>query len=262
MLSVLSLFSVFYPTGMIDGMGNFALFSAYSGVIGFWASLLISYLYVANSTKFIIYYFMSFITVLRSGSDFAFLLIVILLCAYFFLNNRKKFHWYYIPPLILIGIYIGRNEIVNYLLSESAPRSILLRFGFKTANCYFPLGSGFGTFGTKIAAENYSSLYTAYGFNNIWGMSANDMRFLLDSYYPQIIGQLGYLGMLVFCCMILYIAKKYILTINNVEKKFGLLFILGAWLVCGLGFNNSNSWSCLALALVALISRANNRDDL
>lgn len=101
----------------------------------------------------------------------------------------------------LIVVILGTFQIQTYLMNENAPRYLFFYYGGKTANTYFPLGSGFATFGSDQAARNYSRLYYQYGFNNMFGMNVEDGSFLSDTFWPMAIGQFGWIGFLIYICI-------------------------------------------------------------
>lgn len=108
--------------------------------------------------------------------------------------------------LVIIGILsVSGYQIDTYLKNMNSPRMILIRYGLKTANTYFPLGSGFATYGSDMAARNYSSLYTSYGFEKMYGLTSDYGAFLNDCYLGMVFGQFGYLGTLIFVAIIVII---------------------------------------------------------
>lgn len=108
--------------------------------------------------------------------------------------------------LIVVGVLaVSGYQIDTYLKNLNSPRMILLRYGLKTANTYFPLGSGFATYGSDMAAKNYSSLYTLYGFENMYGLTPDNTSFLNDCYLGMVFGQFGYLGSILFCAIMITI---------------------------------------------------------
>lgn len=115
----------------------------------------------------------------------------------YYVHNKKVKPWL-IVVMIVVGISVGGYQITNYFMNATAPRALFLKYGITTANEYFPLGSGFATYGSEMAKDYYSKLYYEYGFNNIWGMTEMDGRFLNDNYWPMIIAQTGYIGGILF----------------------------------------------------------------
>lgn len=121
-------------------------------------------------------------------------------------------------------------QIREYLLDLESPRMQFLKYGFVTANNYFPLGSGFSTYGSAEAGKSYSPLYYLYGFDNKWGLSPEYDMFLNDCYLGMIIGQFGYIGTILFALIIvmIFIPLNKCNTENKKEKAlaFGIFFAL------------------------------------
>lgn len=121
--------------------------------------------------------------------------------------------------IIAIGILaVSGYQIDNYLRNFNSPRMLFIRYGFETANTYFPFGSGFATYGSDMAARYYSPLYYLYGFDKAWGMSPDNTAFLNDCYLGMLFGQFGYIGFLLFVIMLIIIFSQ-ILNINFKNKN-------------------------------------------
>ena len=86
-------------------------------------------------------------------------------------------------------------------IDEGAARTYMYLTSIKVFEDYFPLGPGFGTFGTDSAAKFYSPLNYQYGLNSIWGLNPDDdtagTSFYSDTFYP-ILAQFGFIGALLF----------------------------------------------------------------
>ena len=68
---------------------------------------------------------------------------------------------------------------------------------------HFPLGVGFGRFGSAIAKDHYSIEYLRLGYDNIRGLASpnnlhNHGRWLTDTQWPAILGEAGLVGALLF----------------------------------------------------------------
>ena len=258
-LSISSIISLFTFKNMTDADGYFCFFSPYNGMVGFWCVTFLAVLYANMDKQFIKYYILTLIPIIRTGSGLALLSAMLMIVMYIFIGKGKEFKWYYWIFIIPAALYVSREEINGYLLNKNAPRALMIKYSFTTANKYFPLGSGFGTFGSRVAADSYSKLYDLYGFGNIWGLSKAYHPYLLDNYYPQIIGQIGYVGIVIFILIMLYVMKKEILQSTNLWKKYAALYLLICWLIAGLGFNNTGSWGTITLGLVPVIAFSNSR---
>ena len=101
------------------------------------------------------------------------------------------------------GVVASYTQISIYLLDYESPRMALIRYGIKTANTFFPLGSGFATYGSDMAARYYSQLYVMYGFENRWGLSPDAPQALNDCYLGMAFGQFGYIGTALFAAILI-----------------------------------------------------------
>lgn len=117
------------------------------------------------------------------------------------------------------------------------PRYLFFYYGGKTANTYFPFGSGFATFGSDQAARNYSRLYYQYGFNSLFGMNTKDGSFLSDTFWPMAIGQFGWIGSILY--ILIYVRIFFSFKWMNLNSEQKALFI--CWLHA---VYNSCRWLC------------------
>ncbi len=119
-----------------------------------------------------------------------------------------------IAAIIVIILCIIPQINAYYFDSDDSPRNLLTSTGFKIANDYFPMGSGFGTFGSYISGAAYSPLYHMYNLSSIWGLTKNNSFFISDTFWPMILGQFGYIGLLLFTLLIL----QFFLLIKKLRK--------------------------------------------
>ena len=116
-------------------------------------------------------------------------------------------------------LLMGTYQIQTYILDVNAPRRLFIDYSIKTANTYFPFGSGFGTFGSAEAAKHYSPLYYQYGFDNHWGMDPLWPKFMSDTYWPMAIGQFGYIGAIAFVAVYVRIFMMIVTSKSNSTLK-------------------------------------------
>lgn len=237
-----------------DG-GGYAFFSGYRGDISMITFALISAIYMTEAKSNIIFYILSLVIVISTDSGLGVLGILLFLVINIILKN-KKINLLLLGYITLISVIIGHEEIASYLLNINAPRSKMLYTSFLILKKYFPLGSGFGTFGGYIAANNYSELYFEYGISNMYLMGPDSVKgisFLFDFYYPQIIGQLGLFGLLIF----IYIAIYYM--IKAISNKNNLMFSMIVYVFAmGLGFNICGVSGCVIFAVMGLAYSKSN----
>lgn len=168
---------------------------------------------------------------LRSKAIAAVACSILILCYFIILKSKSKVPLY--VGIVLFAIKIGKDQIVFHFRNSATKeggfiRKALLIDSFDIAKKYFPLGSGFGTFGSNVAAEHYSPLYYEYGYSNIVGASPDKPYYLSDSFWPIIFGQSGFVGFILFCYalyMILKIVNHY-LKLNAWHYVAGLSILI------------------------------------
>ena len=134
---------------------------------------------------------------------------------------------------LLIGVITGYDQLTFYFGGHSKydlnfVRERLLIDSVKIANSSFPLGSGFGTFASNIAAEHWSSLYNEYSY--VYG------PFLSDSFWPIVIAQTGWFGLVIFIFIVAtYLLRSIKLQKINIYLFWAALSILCYELICSVG---------------------------
>lgn len=247
--------SLTFELNMLNAEGNFKFLSvsSFTGTVSMWTILFLAVIVSNKNNNRLLYYILSTVIVFMTDSGLGKLSIVGLLAIYIFLENMKIFKWYYLLIIIPICFWIGQNEIAGYLMNSDAPRFLLFYYSFVTAFKFFPLGSGFATYASAMANKTYSQLYYEYGFNHRYGMAADQRYYLMDSYYPQVIGQLGLIGAIVFGWFTILIFKKLIWKDSNRYIRNASIYLFATWAVAGLGFGISSSWGCAVYLLLSLL---------
>lgn len=116
-----------------------------------------------------------------------------------------KFHWYQVIIVGIIAVLLSWDAIDTYFISnDKVARYNLMHTSFRIAIKYFPIGSGFGTFGTEASRVYYSSIYYRYGFSSIYGLTSEHSKFITDQFWFGIIGQFGIIGTLLMAFLIFY----------------------------------------------------------
>jgi len=86
-------------------------------------------------------------------------------------------------------------------------RTLLYKFSFDLANLYWPLGSGLGTFASPGSVKFDMSLYYDLGFQRYWWF-VQDKGYLMDSYWPRYIGELGWPATFLLLIILLIVLTK------------------------------------------------------
>jgi hypothetical protein len=127
----------------------------------------------------------------------AFVCVYIFLWLYLVLRDTKA-SVFLIVPAALALFFVGFGQFDNYYLNESAARSTMVADSLGIANANFPLGLGFGTFGSASAAEYYSPVYQSLDYNLHYGLGYVNTNYATDVFWPTILGQFGWIGLLSF----------------------------------------------------------------
>jgi len=154
-----------------------------------------------NKSKFLLYSIISLISLLLTtkGVIYSFITFGIVI---YVVSKRGSLKTRDFVILIISLLLVSSFQIKTYFMDNNSARMVLLVSSFNIANSYYPLGSGFATFGGQQAKINYSPLYYKYGLNNVYGLSEKNGDFLNDDYIAMILAQTGYFGLLLYFIII------------------------------------------------------------
>lgn len=253
LIIVLSIFAIsfFIKNGLViptSSSNGYKFYCSFTGDLAIVCFASIICVYFEEKRINFIYYLLGFFIVLMTASSLGLLGYIVFLC--FVLFRKFEFKFYYLPIILAIGILVGWNEFNNYFFNTETARYKMYYYSFLTANEFFPLGSGFGTYGSYVAAHNYSPLYISYGFETVWGLGrldvSNSTNFLFDTYYPMIIAEFGYFGLVIFVIFIIYSLTKI-----YKSKNFFAITIIVFVLVMGIGFNIGSASGCILMVCLS-----------
>lgn len=108
------------------------------------------------------------------------------------------------------------QQIVSDYFTDAAEfstaRTVMTLDSLKIAASAFPLGVGFGRFGSYAAALYYSPEYSSRGYESIYGLAPTGMgnsRFLTDTFWPALLGETGWLGAVAFIMALTVIWRRF-----------------------------------------------------
>ena len=151
---------------------------------------------------------------LRSKA-FGFCFLVVLLVIFL----RKKISFNKIFIAMLGVVFFVWERISYYFLDVTASRAVALITSFKIFKNFFPIGSGFATYGTVMSGTFYSKAYYIYGLSNRWGFSTVNSSFIGDGGLATIIGQFGFIGCLIFLVNIIILVEILIKLVKRYDGK-------------------------------------------
>ena len=127
--------------------------------------------------------------------------IAVIMIYYIVCYRKKKIKisnfFLFIPIVILVAWEQIEFYFFSSIQDDSARYQLLIK-AFEIAKDCFPLGAGFGTYASHYSGVSYSPLYSMYGLTDVNGLRENATSFISDSFWPMILGQTGYLGLLAY----------------------------------------------------------------
>ncbi|MBE7087425.1 MAG: hypothetical protein E7369_03905 [Clostridiales bacterium] len=174
---------------------------------------------ISKKCRYLKYYmFMILFTTAWTLQGPAFVFVVVFLFLLLLFKNKKKIGFFAILLMLLLVLWVGQYQIEMYLTDENSVRAKFYEYAFVTALRFFPLGSGFASYGSSQAAVNYSTLYYEYGFDRLWGMSpeSENGMFLRDNGFAMYLGQNGFLGFILFLIILFLVFRL----ISNKNMNF------------------------------------------
>jgi len=110
-------------------------------------------------------------------------------------------------------------------------RNALYIFSVYIAKDYFPFGAGLGRYGSWLSRVHYSPIYEKYGLSKIYGLSKEFPNFINDTLWPMIVGEVGFIGFLVYSVIIIIFIKTINKQLNSFKNKYLIAFTKGTLMV-------------------------------
>ncbi len=112
-------------------------------------------------------------------------------------------------PVILIAVAgalaVGWRRFYDFYFSPYAYTMARGQFAINSldiAKKNFPFGSGFGTFGSRMAQLYYSPLYYQYDMMTTIGVTPDHPAYACDTFFPCILAESGWLGLVAYLGLI------------------------------------------------------------
>jgi hypothetical protein len=117
-------------------------------------------------------------------------------------NNRGSMTILLVGALLFVGVFSIEGNVITQQVStyttKVSPRAVLYKTGERIANDNFPLGAGFGRFGSYPSRIFYSPVYDHYEVSGIYGLSRAYPDFIDDTTWPSVAGETGYGGAIIY----------------------------------------------------------------
>ncbi|MEB5775834.1 hypothetical protein MXE95_17375 [Aeromonas caviae] len=204
------------------------------------------YIYQLRQNKlFVALAFLLFICILLTFSRKSILVSALVLFSFFvFLGakNLSGIRYFCFSIFILISasivaaflFYSGLLDRYTLLFStyfsldgDVPARTLLYLHSLMLAEREFPLGTGPGSFASAYAATNYSNIYTELGYESVMGLQPMELggpNYLMDTFWPHVIAEYGFLGGGVYLALWLYPCYRVIKNRNKIPAR--LIFLV------------------------------------
>ena len=176
-------------------------------------------------------------------------------------RTNKKINLNKFAILAILLVIVGYSQFQYYFLSDGFARKELLFTSFKIAGDYFPLGTGFATYATYFSGVSYSPVYYKYGLSTIWGLGVGE-NFFSDSFWPAILGQFGYLGLLSYLLIILCLYRQIQSEYNSENNKIYIAKIVCLLYLLISSTSESAFFNTIAIPLSLIIGIMFNEEEI
>lgn len=152
--------------------------------------------------------------------------VMLFIYMYLIVSTGKRMRTLYLIPLVPFIFVVGGREFCFYFFSSNSmnmARGALSFTSLKIAADMFPLGTGFGTFACWMSGVYYSPVYQLYGISGVYGLTPEWPQLVSDVFWPMIIAQTGFIGLLIYIYC-LYCLFKIII---KCSKRDSQLFLAG-----------------------------------
>ena len=156
---------------------------------------------------------------LRTRAFVMILLVLFLTFVVFRPGMRNKFRGHAMfrkltSPLVLVpvagvSLLVSLDQIDHYFGGLESARSYLLDGGIQAFLEFFPLGAGFGTYGTEAARAYFSPLYSRYGVSSHWALGSDGTE-LTDTFWPAIMAEFGLFGTVLYVIVVFVVLRRII----------------------------------------------------
>ena len=169
-----------------------------------------------------------------------------------------------LAKFVIIGIFaiiIAFDQVSYYYLeSNNSARKQLSFKAIEIAKDYFPIGTGFGTYGSYMSVVNYSKIYYIYNLNNIHGLQKGNAKFISDTFWPMILGQFGIIGCICYllCLYIIYKDIQRDFNKNDIYLYLSKMICYGYLIIASTSESAFVNPVAIPLAFIIGIDKSNN----
>ena len=147
---------------------------------------------------------------------------------YLIVHKKMQTKFQYILYMAIPVIILAWDKIYYYYVQGHGrfAKSIMTSTSIQIAKDYFPIGTGFGTFGSTYAKQVYSPVYTIYGIADNPELGVETKQYLTDLFWPILFGETGVLGTILYVGLILLLFVQIQRVYYYDKRKYFLLIYM------------------------------------
>jgi len=121
------------------------------------------------------------------------------------------------------------DTMTSYLADDAAEsaRGLLVLGAVDLGKQDFPLGAGFGRFGTYASVLFYSDIYDQLALSHIYGLAPDSPYYIMDTYWPHILAEAGAVGLLALAVFMWRLWRRVRLLDSTEGRMAALLLVEG-----------------------------------
>ena len=157
---------------------------------------------------------------------------VYVIVAYFVIIRQQKFRFWHILAIGAVSFWIAWDQVRFYYieLAGQSARSVLTQTAIRIMDDYFPIGTGFGTYASAVAAAHYSQVYVNYGFLHLFELRQGS-AYLSDTFWPIIWAQTGFAGTVCYLAALIQLLRRLLQVRFFNRGAYGAVLFVGIYLL-------------------------------
>ena len=129
----------------------------------------------------------------------------------------------------LVGL---TQSAVDEATDSGTARVALYEASVRIAADHFPLGVGFGRYGSAPTRTDYSPVYYEYGLDRVRGLGPDNPAYVGDTFWPRILGETGVGGLIALLVFVVLLGRDvWLAGQRRYRDPLVSAFVLGAWMV-------------------------------
>lgn len=177
-------------------------------------------------------------------------------------NNRRGIIILLAGALLCVGAYrlegaVIAKQVSKYTSSGTTARVRLYSTGEQIAVNNFPLGVGFGRFGSYTSRIYYSPIYYQYDLASVFGLARANPKFIDDTSWPSVMGETGYGGFAIFLVGVILLILAVIRQLRTAAAGIkwvpvAALCVIAVLLVTSVGQGSLFDWLAITTVVMML----------